>query len=306
MTNVLVALARLFGGNFGLAIIAFTIIMRIVTWPLLSSQYKTTRIMQQIQPQLRELEKKYKGKDPKKFQQEMLALYREHGFNPLGCFFPLLVQFPIWIALYAVISRSLGDTPESFVTLSQSLYPIPYVRDAVPFETSFLIWDLGERDTLLLPILVGVTMYVQQKMITPAPAATANRQQMQQQQTQQMMTWMMPLMFFFWTSTAPSGLGLYWFVTNLVGIITQYFYLGRRLDWRNIFSLGMPQAPTPAARPNRPQQQAAASKAADKKQPAGPEADEGDGAEDATDAAPSGGGGRDRRRKRHGRRRGKR
>ena len=113
MTNVLVAMARIFGGNFGVAIIVFTLVMRFITWPLTASQYKPSRAMQQLQPQLQELQKKYKGKDPKKLQAETMALYQEAGVNPLGCIFPMLVQFPIWIALYQVIRLALGDTPES-------------------------------------------------------------------------------------------------------------------------------------------------------------------------------------------------
>lgn len=258
MTNVLVALARVFGGNFGISIIIFTLVMRIITWPLTSKQYKQSRAMQSIQPQMQELQKKYKGKDPKKLQAETMALYREAGVNPLGCLVPMLVQFPIWIALYQVIRLSLGSTPESLVTLSDRLYPIPYVHQAVPLDNTFLFWDLGQSDTsLLLPILVAVTMYVQQKLITPRPpAGTAlTQQQQQQQQTQQMMTWMMPLMFGWFSYTAPSGLALYWFVSNLSGIVLQYFYMGRKIDWRDLIQFGAPrnQVPAPAVVKSRPQ-----------------------------------------------------
>jgi YidC/Oxa1 family membrane protein insertase len=244
MTNVLVALARVFGGNFGIAIIIFTLAMRFITWPLTSKQYKQSRAMQTIQPQLQELQKKYKGKDPKKLQAETMALYREAGVNPLGCLVPMLVQFPIWIALYQVIRLSLGSTPESLVTLSGRLYPIPFVHHAVPLDNTFLFWDLGQSDTtLLLPILVAITMYVQQKLITPTPKTTGalSQQQQQQQQTQQMMTWMMPLMFGWFSITAPSGLALYWFVSNLSGIVLQYFYMGRKIDWRDLITFGPSQ-----------------------------------------------------------------
>jgi YidC/Oxa1 family membrane protein insertase len=241
MTNILVALARVFDGNFGIAIIIFTLAMRFITWPLTSKQYKQSRAMQTIQPQLQELQKKYKGKDPKKLQSETMALYREAGVNPLGCLVPMLVQFPIWIALYQVIRLSLGSTPEALVTLSGRLYPFPYVHQAVPLDNTFLIWDLGQSDTtLLLPILVAITMYVQQKLITPTPKTTGalSQQQQQQQQTQQMMTWMMPLMFGWFSFTAPSGLALYWFVSNLSGIVLQYFYMGRKIDWRDLITFG--------------------------------------------------------------------
>ncbi len=302
MANVLVGLARLFGGNFGIAIIVFTIVMRLITWPLTSSQYKQSRAMQSLQPKMQELQKKYKGKDPKKLQAETMSLYREHGVNPLGCLVPMLVQFPIWIALYQVISRTLGETPESLVGLSQQLYPVDFLRTAVPLNNHLLYWNLGQPDTsFVLPVIVGLTMYVQQKMITPAPQGPLTPQQMQQQQTQQMMTWMLPLVFGYFSLTVPSGLALYWAVSNLAGIVTQYFYLGRRVDWRNMMRLSpqMQRAPAavrsgdgrPAAKPVR--EVAARS---------GPAADveEATPSVSATDAGPQA------RRKRNGRRRGKR
>src|SRR5437899_1219692 len=196
MPNVLLVLARTFGGNYGVAIIVSTLPMRFATWPLTASQYKQSRAMQAIQPKMQELQKKYKGKDPKKLQAETMALYKEAGVNPLGCLFPMLAQFPIWIALYQVIRVSLGDAPESLVTLSQRLYPIPFVHEAVPLSNGFLFWNLGQPDTtFILPFLVAASTYVQQKLITPTPSAATTQQAQQQQQTAQMMTWMMPLMF---------------------------------------------------------------------------------------------------------------
>jgi YidC/Oxa1 family membrane protein insertase len=248
MTNVLVAIARAFGGNFGISIIIFTLVMRFITWPLTASQYKQSKKMQELQPRMQELQKKYKGKDPKKLQQETMALYKEAGVNPLGCLFPMLAQFPIWIALYRVINVSLGETPESIVSLSQTLYPIPFVHQAVPLNTGFLFWNLGANDTTYaLPVLVAVTMYVQQKLITPTPTVATTPQQQQQQQTAQMMTWMMPATFFFFASSAPAGLSLYWAISNISGIILQYFYMGRRMDWKSLLQFGPPQ-PAPAAR----------------------------------------------------------
>jgi YidC/Oxa1 family membrane protein insertase len=310
MTNVLVAIARVFGGNFGISIIIFTIVMRIATWPLTSSQYKASKAMQTIQPKLQELQKKHKN-DRQEMQRQTMALYREHGVNPLGCLLPMLVQMPIWIALYRVIQLSLGETPESVVVLSHQLYPIPFVHSAAPLDTNFLIWNLGAPDTLLiLPILVGITMYVQQKMITPAPAtpqAQMSQQQLQQQQTQQMMTWMLPLMFAYFSFNVPSGLALYWAVSNLAGIAGQYFVVGRKVDWAGMLRFGPPQPAGTSARALRPQpaKQAGTSKN-NKPAPAPAEAPGADISEaDEAAAAPRAAGGGSRR-KRHGRRRGKR
>ncbi|HYM14113.1 MAG TPA: YidC/Oxa1 family membrane protein insertase [Dehalococcoidia bacterium] len=305
MTNVLVAMARVFGGNFGIAIIVFTLAMKFVTWPLTSSQYKASRAMQSIQPQMQELQKKYKGKDPKKLQAETMALYREAGVNPLGCILPMIAQFPIWIALYEVIRSSLGSAPESLVTLSQNLYPFSFVHTAVPLNTHLLFWDLGTPDTsYMLPLLVGLTMYVQQKLMTP-PVTGTGQQAQQQQQTQQMMTWMMPLMFGFMSTTVPAGLALYWFMSNLSGVVLQYFYMGRKLEWRTLFTLSPAAAPAPTARARdrRPADEGRgkqARQAADSAPAADAES------EDEREAPGDSSTGQAARRKRHGRRRGKR
>ncbi len=294
MTNVLIAMARLFGGNFGVAIIVFTLVMKIVTWPLTASQYKQSRAMQGIGPQMQELQKKYKGKDPKKLQAETMALYREAGVNPIGCLLPMLVQMPIWFAFYQVIQVSLGDTPESLVTLSDRLYPIPFVHQAVPLNSGFLFWNLGQSDaSYLLPVLVGVSMYVQQKLITPVPTVAATPQAQQQQQTAQMMTWMMPLMFGFFSLSVPAGLALYWLVSNVAGVVMQYFYMGRNFQWKSLLQFGPPSPATAPAvvRKSRPQTE-----------PDAPAADiQIDQSGEATILPPQ-----NTRRNKHGKRRGKR
>ncbi|HEX5480054.1 MAG TPA: YidC/Oxa1 family membrane protein insertase [Dehalococcoidia bacterium] len=305
ITNILIVMARVFGGNYGVAIIVFTVVSRVVLWPLTSRQYKQSRAMQAIQPKMQELQKKYKGKDPKKLQSETMALYKEAGVNPLGCILPMVAQMPLWFALYDVIRVSLGTAPETLVYLSQHLYPVAFIRGTVPVNNNFLWWNLAANDnTLILPVLVALTMYVQQKMITPPPAPTGNNSAAaQQQQTQQMMTWMMPLIFGWFTLNVPAGLGLYWFVSNLVGMVLQYFYMGRDFEWASLLRLNPTAAPTPAARRNRPEPAPAERDGEDDAR----ERESGDEnlAEDGVPATISGSQGTTRR-KRHGRRRGKR
>ncbi len=244
MTNFLVLLARLCFGYFGLAIIVFTLIMRGITWPLTRQQLHSTRAMQAAQPRIQEIQKAYK--DPKRRSEETMKVYRELGVNPLGCLWPMLVQFPIWIALYQSIRFTLGVTPENYVDLSQRLYPIGFLRTAIPLENQFLWMDLAKPDTtFIMAILVGGSAWLQQKMATPQNAANMDPQQ---QQTQQMMLFMLPLMFAFFTLQFPSGLALYWVATNVVSIVLQYFYMGRKVNWRQIFSLSPASAPTPAAK----------------------------------------------------------
>ena len=242
MTNFLVLLARLSFGSFGVAIIIFTLVMRAITWPLTQQQLRASRAMQAVQPRIQEIQKKHK--DPRRRSEETMKVYRETGFSPVGCIWPMLVQFPIWIALYQAIRFTLGATPENLLDLSQRLYPWSYLWTAVPLEKHFLWMDMGRPDTtLIMAILVGASMWVQQRMTTPA-SASADPQQQSMNQT---MLWMMPLMFAFFTLQFPSGLALYWVATNVVGVVLQYFYMGPgEFDWRRIFSLT--PGPAPAAR----------------------------------------------------------
>jgi len=233
--NVLIALSHILGGSFGLAIIALTIIVRLATWPLNKRQLNSTKALQEMQPKIQELQKKY-GKNQQKLQQEMMKLYKEAGVNPLGCLWPMLVQFPIWIALYQAIMRALATTPENLLDLAGRLYSWATVNQAIPLNSDFLWLDLGGRGDIVLAIIVGGTMWVQQKM-TQAPTVDPR-----QQSTSRIMLLMMPLMFGLLSLSFPAGLGLYWAVSNIIGIVTQYFFTG---GW-GYLNLRSPLQPTPA------------------------------------------------------------
>ena len=220
MLNILIGLSEVLFHNFGLAIIGLTIIVRLILFPLTLRQTKSTKAMQEMQPKLQELQKKY-GRNKEKLQQEMMKIYREAGINPLGCMWPMLIQFPVWIALYQSITRALATTPENLLGLAQHVYSWSIVTGAIPLSSSFLWFDLGRPDTtLFLAIIVGGTMWVQQKMTT-APSLDPK-----QQSTNSMMLLMMPLMFGLFTLTFPSGLAIYWAASNIVGIAMQYFATG--------------------------------------------------------------------------------
>ena len=218
--NSLIALCSVLGGSFGLAIIVLTIVVRIVMFPLTIRQTQSTKVMQSLQPKLQELQKKY-AKNQQKLQQEMMKMYKEAGVSPLGCLWPMLIQLPIWIALYQAIMLALAATPENLLSLSQHLYSWAAVGQVVPLNEHFLWLRLSRPDpNLILAILVGGTMWVQQKMVTP-PAVDPRQQSMNS-----MMTLMMPLMFGMFTLSFPSGLALYWVVSNIIGIVIQYFTTG--------------------------------------------------------------------------------
>ena len=220
MLNGLIALSAVFGGSFGLAIIVLTIIVRLILLPFTLRQLNSTRILQTMQPKIQELQKKY-GKNQRKLQQEMMRLYKEAGVNPLGCIWPMLIQFPVWIALYQSIMRALATTPESLLDLFHHLYSSEVVARAIPLNSHFLWLDLGVPDgTLILAIIVGGTMWVQQKMVT-APSLDPRQQSMNS-----MMLLMMPFMFALFTLMFPSGLALFWAVSNVIGIGIQYKVTG--------------------------------------------------------------------------------
>lgn len=248
MTNLLVLFARLSFGNFGVAIILFTLFVRLLTWPTTRQQLRAAKAMQQAQPQIQEIQKKHK--DPRRRSEETMKVYREVGFSPLGCVWPMLIQFPIWFALYQAIRFTLGSTPENVVDLSQRLYPWAYLRTAVPLENHFLWLDLGKPDsTFIMAILVGASAWVQQRMTTPTTPSTDP----QQAQMNQTMLIMMPLMFAFFTLQFPSGLALYWTATNVVGVVMQFFYQGpKNFQWRRIISMSPAPAPAATARRERP------------------------------------------------------
>jgi YidC/Oxa1 family membrane protein insertase len=248
MINSTVVLYRVLFNNYGLAIIVFTLLLRFVTMPLMLRQVKSQRKLTLLQPQINEVSKKYK--DPKKRSEETMKLYKEAGANPAGCLLPMLIQFPIWIALYDVIRYVLGSTPESLIDLSNRLYPWSFIQHAVPLNNHFLLWDMGKSDqTFLLPVLVGGSMWLQQKLTMNQGALAAGNQQ--QQQTNQMLLWMMPLMFGWFTLTVPSGLGLYWLISNIAGVVMNYYVFGwKGTSWKSIFfNSGGPQGGGPRRNP---------------------------------------------------------
>jgi YidC/Oxa1 family membrane protein insertase len=218
--NILIVLSHYFFNSFGLAIIALTIVIRGAMYPLSARQLKSTKAMNEMQPKLMALQKKYTN-DRQKLASEQMRLYREAGMNPVGCLGPMVIQLPIWIALYQSIIRVLAVAPEDFLNLSQDLYSWAVIYTRLPLNNSFLWLNLAVPDTILvLPILVAGTMWIQQKMIL---TKSSNPQQRQQSQ---IMLWMMPLMFGMLTMQFPSGLALYWVASNTISIVIQYFIGG--------------------------------------------------------------------------------
>jgi YidC/Oxa1 family membrane protein insertase len=219
MVNFLIILNNLCFNSFGLAIIAFTIVIKLVTFPLTLRQLHSTRSMQQLQPRVQEISKKYT--DPKRRQEETMRAYREAGVNPLGCLGPMLLQFPIFIALFFAIQHVLPRSPEALEDLSGHLYSWGYIQNAVPMQTHFLGFDLrispNEAGFVsvagFLVLLVGLTTWAQTKTSVSTPSMDEK-----QRAQQQMMAYMMPVMFAFFALSFPAGVSIYWVVNSLVTI----------------------------------------------------------------------------------------
>lgn len=241
MVNLLVLLNNLLFGSFGLAIIAFTILVRVVTFPLTYRQLHVTRQMQAIQPRVQEINKKYS--DPKRRQEEMMKLYREAGVNPLGCLGPMLIQFPILIALYSAVRIALPNSPEALEKLSSHVYDWAYLQHALPVKEFFLGMDL-RHPNLLMVVLVGLTTWGQSKTTVTVSTDERVRQQ------QAMMNVMLPLMFAFFALQFPSGVSLYWVVNSIVGIGFNILIYGfKPLGIEPVFGVRTPPPPPMAAEP---------------------------------------------------------
>lgn len=218
MINILIVLSGYLFNSLGLSIILLTIIVNVAMLPLTRKQLKATKAMQDIQPKLSELKKKY-AQDKQKLAQEQMRLYKESGMSPAGCVLPLLIQMPIWIALFQSIMRLVAVIPENFLGLSQYLYSWPILYSTLPLGNNFLWLNLATGD-MFLALLVGGTMWLQQKMVTPTTTDPKQRAQ------SRMMLWMMPMMFAFLTLSFPSGLALFWVTSNIFRVAVQYFATG--------------------------------------------------------------------------------
>jgi YidC/Oxa1 family membrane protein insertase len=198
LSLLIVKMAEWLGDNYGLSIIAVTLIIRLAILPLMIKQTKSSKAMQALQPEMAKLKEKYSSKDQKtqqKLQQETMALFQKHGVNPLAGCFPLIVQMPILIGFYHAISRT---------------------REIA--EHNFLWFDLGSPDPYyILPLVAGATTFIQQKMMMAGQEANPQMA---------MMLWLMPIMIIVFAINFPAALSLYWVVGNLFMIVQTYFIKG--------------------------------------------------------------------------------
>ncbi len=195
---------RLFISNYGVILIIFALIIKVVLYPLTKSSMTSMRKMQKLQPMMDEIRTKYK-EDPQKMNQQVMRLYKEYGVNPAGGCLPMLLQLPILYALWAVFSATIELRQAAFIGWIKDL-STPDVIATLPFRLPIVNIDQISG----LALLMGVTMFVQQKMSVKDPR-------------QKMMVWMMPVMLTLLFNGFPSGLNLYYFVFNLLSIAQQAY-----------------------------------------------------------------------------------
>lgn len=226
--------------NFGISIILFTILIRLLTHPLTVKQFKATRAMQTLQenPRYIKMQEKYKD-DKEKFAQEQMKLYKELGINPLGSCLPTLIQLPLILGLYQSVTRAMAASPLELFRLEQFVYPrLINTAELLPLQNRFLWMDLGQPERLaifgisipFLAILVVATTYLQSKVIQPPTSSNSNDQGAMISKS---MSIYMPVLMGFMAYSLASGLALYFLTSNIFGII-QYAALGRA-NWSNIF-----------------------------------------------------------------------
>lgn len=227
-------------GALGLAIIIMTVVIRLALWPLTTTQLKSTKKMADLRPHMDRIKKEH-GDDKVRHQQEISKLYKEHGVNPLGGCLPLLLQLPIFIALYQVLLRVVDIDGDFLNRINSQLYWPAIQLKEIP-NTNFLIFDLSSRPSewsqvgfliLLIPIITGLLQFIQSKMLSPKTADTkaivkkeSGKKKEGMEDTmasmQSQMTLIMPIMIAFFSYGFQVGLSLYWNTFTVIGIIQQY------------------------------------------------------------------------------------
>ena len=201
--------------SYGLAIIIFTVLVKLALYPLTRAQTKSMKEMQQVQPKIKQIQEKYKD-NQQVAQQKVMELYKEHKINPAAGCLPLVIQFPILIGLF----NALKD-PAKYVFKSEEAY------NAI--NTSFAwLSNLSDPDVIMvggldlpwiLPILAAITTYLASAMMNAKQSAG------KKDTTQLMMLYFFPLMILWWGRSFPAGLTLYWVVSNVFQIAQQYFIM---------------------------------------------------------------------------------
>ncbi|PKL49158.1 MAG: hypothetical protein CVV39_03330 [Planctomycetes bacterium HGW-Planctomycetes-1] len=205
--------------NYGIVIIIFVFVVRVLLHPITKKSQVSMMKMSKLAPMAEEIKKKY-ADNKAEMQKQLGKLYKEQGMAPmLGCM-PMLLQMPIWIALYSAIYAGIEFRGAAFLPFwitdlssPDALFALPAAVEHIPLIGSFIGTSFN-----LLPIFLGISMFAQQKLM-PSSAPSSNPQAAQQQK---MMLWMMPVMMLMFLYRAPSGLNLYIMASTTAGVVEQY------------------------------------------------------------------------------------
>ena len=242
--NALMVLDHLFG-DFGLAVVVLTLIIKLILFPLTLQQLKSTKATQALQPELQKIRQKYKD-DQQAQALALQALYKEYGVNPMAGCLPLLIQMPVLYGLYFALRTGLGA--KNLAELQTNLYPFvrPLVTVMPNITFTWFSWlqvlnpilhvhwtwtfQLSQADpTHILPILAGIATFLSLRMAQPKQVPTTDGKPAAADPTQQsmkMMQYIMPFFTMFIGWNVPSGLALYWTVSSIFQAVQQYFVTG--------------------------------------------------------------------------------
>lgn len=239
LTSILVAIYQIFN-SIGLpyplafSIIGLTIVIRLILYPLMSSQLKASKKMQTVAPHISKIREQHKG-DSKRIQAETMRLYKEHGINPLAGCLPALIQLPVLFGLYSVLIKIFNLKGTGIVAeVNRLTYNFDFLKLKEAWDPTVFGISLGASPAqlfgqfgiivLLIPILTGFFQFVQSKMLYVPQDKSDKKKKEQDFATafQSQATYIFPLMIGFFAFTFPIGLSLYWNTFTIFGIIQQY------------------------------------------------------------------------------------
>ncbi len=250
-TNVLLAITMVVK-NFGVAIILFTLLIKLITYPLTAKQLKQTAAMQKLQsdPRYKKMMEKYRD-NKEKLAEEQMKLYKETGVSPFGSCLPTLIQFPIIIGLYQSIIKAMAATPLEIFRLERLIYPFLDANKILPIQNRFLWMDLGQPERLpilgiqipILAIIVVATTWLQSKAMEPPSTGVGD----QAAAMTKSMNIYMPVLMGWMAYSLASGLALYFLVSNIATVV-QYSAQGRA-NWSRLFPWIKTKSPEPIPTP---------------------------------------------------------
>ncbi len=219
------------GHDFGIAIILFTVVIRLLLWPLANKQLHSQKKMQSLQGDIAKVKAKAGG-DKQKESAMLMELYKEKEVSPFSACLPALLQFPILIAMFIVFQRATGDINQVANILYAPVENLPYIQQVlsgqIPFNSTLLGILPMTKPSAILAIIAGLTQFIQVKMITPRKQKTDSKDP--QAQMTAMMNYTFPALTVFIAWSLPAALPLYWITTNVISIGQQWLIMHKEVD----------------------------------------------------------------------------